>query len=279
MGSENAPYLDYGIVFSGLRTDTKLVENHKKIDEGRTERFSGYLQEKLGIGETESELGKLSKPRAVHAAFSNSVSAASIKMAYFLEKIVSEGYEEYLAEEIIDTANYYRRAISMISKPERFPDRLRVAFLSNVGHPDADFGIFPIYGGKMGGGYLFVMKPQIGREALLRAVEDIRQQYPNAKIEYANYVQRESRSAVVVRQNLAASIIAKELTDGGGFAYSDNLGQFRIGELQDLLETSADGIVFCVTTGEIYVLGKRVDSTRIKSQNATIELFGSLLEK
>lgn len=169
-------------------------------------------------------------------------------MAYYLKKIVSEGYEEHLAEEIIDAANNYRQAVAMISKPERFPDRLRTAFLSAVGHPDADFGIFPIYGGKMGGGYLFVMKPQTGREALLKAVDEIRSQYPNAKIEYANYAQSESKTAVAVRQDLEGNLVAKELEEGGGFLYSDNFGQFSIGELSDLIDASSDGIVFCVAT-------------------------------
>jgi len=279
VGTENPPYLDYGIVFSGLRTDTKAVENQKKTDEGKLERFSTYLRETLGVKKSESGLGRLSEPGQVHQAFADSVSATSVKMAYYLRKLVAEGYEEHLAEEIIDAANNYRQAVAMLSKPERFPDRLRTAFLSSVGHPDADFGIFPIYGGKMGGGYLFVMKPQTGREALLKAVDEIRSQYPNAKIEYANYAQSGSQTAVVVRQDLENGFVAKELEEGGGFIYSDNAGQFKIGELSDLLEYASDGIAFCEAVGEIHILGKAANSTQLKSQNATIELFGALLSK
>lgn len=59
------------------------------------------------------------------------------------------------------------------------------------------------------------MKPQTGREALLKAVDEIRSQYPSAKIEYANYAQGESMSAVVVRQDLENGLVAKELEEGG----------------------------------------------------------------
>lgn len=131
----------------------------------------------------------------------------------------------------------------------------------------------------MGGGYLFVMKPQTGREALLKAVDEIRSQYPNAKIEYANYAQGESKNAVIVRQDLENGLVAKELEEGGGFIYSDNLGQFKIGELSDLLDAACDGIVFCEAAGEIHILGNPANSTQLKSQNATIELFGALLSK
>lgn len=105
----------------------------------------------------------------------------------------------------------------------------------------------------MGGGYLFVTKPQIGRSALASAIEEVRKNYPDANIEYANYFHGDAANGARTRQNLAKGFVAEEMKKGGGFLYQDNRGNFRVGEFSTVVSGSEAGMLFNQATGEILV--------------------------
>lgn len=114
-------------------------------------RFSEFL--KFEIFKDESQNGifeNFSRPGALYQNFINTGLALSIKMIYFLRKLLENGCEENFAEQLIDTANQYRYILGMTINQEKFPDKLRTLFLSKSHKQDLDIGIFPMYSGKMG---------------------------------------------------------------------------------------------------------------------------------
>lgn len=72
-------------------------------------------------------------------------------MIYFLRKLLEKGYEESLVDRLIRVTNHYRQVLSMMIQSEYFPDRFRAIFLAKSRRSNVDIGIFPLYGGKMGG--------------------------------------------------------------------------------------------------------------------------------
>lgn len=273
--------LDYGGIFSWLQTNTKHIVNYMNSDKTYLNRFSEFL--KFEIFKDESQNGifeNFSRPGALYQNFINTGLALSIKMIYFLRKLLENGCEENFAEQLIDTANQYRYILGMTINQEKFPDKLRTLFLSKSHKQDLDIGIFPMYSGKMGWGYHFVMKPQIGREKLAQALEDIKAEYPNARIEYANYLHGDSYSPVRLRQDLQNGILAKELSESGGSLYFNNQWVSCIVNAKEILaDKQQEDILLDVISGDIFIWGKTVDSTEIKSRNTTIELLVILLSK
>ena len=139
MRSDSTIPADYGVIFSGLYTDTKAIEIHKKSDETYLDKFSDFLKENFSKTEEPSSLfSKLSSTGSFHSIFSDTLSALSIEMVYFLQKLLEKGFEESVLDRLIHVTNHHRNVLSMMTQSERFPDRFRATFLSESQYPNAD---------------------------------------------------------------------------------------------------------------------------------------------
>lgn len=88
------------------------------------------------------------------------------------------------------------------------------------------------------------MKPHVGRPALDSAIEKIRSAYPDARIEYANYLHGESTCGAAIRQNLTIGNLAEEMKGSNGFVFRDNAGGFRAGDFSTVVSDFGEGILF-----------------------------------
>lgn len=75
-------------------------------------------------------------------------------------------------------------------------------------------------------------------------MEKIRSAYPDARIEYANYLHGESARGAAVRQNLTIGNLAEEMRGSNGFIFRDNGGDFRVGDFSAVVSDFSDGILF-----------------------------------
>ncbi|OIO75880.1 hypothetical protein AUJ87_04060 [Candidatus Gracilibacteria bacterium CG1_02_38_174] len=273
--------MDYGIIFSGIPTHTKKIEELKRGQSKKYDLYGDFIKNELfeekDLNIDNISFGKYSNENSIYKSLSEIISILGIKSVYLLKKNLEHGYESNIIEEFIDVINQYRYAISLIEKQNSFGDDFVYFFNRNKINNEEKIGIVPIYGGKLGGGYLFVTKPGISINTMDKTISDLKNIYQNTEIEYSSHYDGECSDGVVLEQNISDGFYSKYV-DKNKVIYKDNKGNSYLGDYGELIEKENDGLLFDMINNKIYLNGEKLTSKNIPSQNTTIEVVSKLLE-
>jgi hypothetical protein len=144
--------LDYGMVFSGIKTDTRTVEAFKKTDASKLGVFSDFLRDDLLAGIAKPEryhFAKFLPEDALYSQFTGNLDALNVQTAYHIKTLLETGYDAGAAEDFIEHVNRCRYATALVENQNGFADDFLYFFRKNQSNPDETVGLMPIYSAKI----------------------------------------------------------------------------------------------------------------------------------
>ncbi|MDP2103807.1 MAG: hypothetical protein Q8K26_02705, partial [Candidatus Gracilibacteria bacterium] len=271
---------DYYMVFSGIPTDTKKVEEYKKADYDEFETKKDFIKNEIIAGNTAKNIyikKFIEKGVDIVDSYADVMGLLNIKMIRFFKEITKKGYDAHLIEGFIDHINSYRHTMGLFEKQSSFASDFTYSFKKNQCNTEEKLGIMPAYSGKIGGGYVMITKPGISRDTIEKTIQDLRSVYPNIEIEYGSHLDGNSSDGVVVEQYISGGVYS-DYVDKNKFLFQSNKGDNYIGDYSEILEKEQNGLLFDMINNKIYLNGEKLTSKDIPSQNTTIEVVTRLLE-
>ncbi|EKD44352.1 MAG: hypothetical protein ACD_71C00170G0006 [uncultured bacterium (gcode 4)] len=272
--------IDYWIIFSGISTDTKRVEEFKQWHIKKHDSYADFTKNELLEKESDIEkiaFWKYTDDNSIYKSLSETIGIIWIKIIYLFKKILTHWYEQEIVEKFIDTVNQYRYAISLIEKQNSFADDFIFYFNKNKINNEEKLWIVPIYWWKLGWWYLVSTKPDISRGTIEKTLQDLKNIYPNIEIEYCSYFDGEANEGVMVEQFISKWLYSSYV-DKNKFLFQSNKWDNYIGDYSEIMEKEQNGLLFDMINNKIYLNGERLTSRDIPSQNTTIEVVTRLLE-
>jgi len=272
--------IDYWIIFSGISTDTKRVEEFKQWHVKKHDSYADFTKNELLEKESDIEkiaFWKYTDDNSIYKSLSETIGIIWIKIIYLFKKILTHWYEQEIVEKFIDTINQYRFAISLVEKQNSFADDFIFYFNKNKINNEEKLWIVPIYWWKLGWWYLVSTKPDISRGTIEKTLQDLKNIYPNVEMEYCSYLDGESSDGVMVEQFISKWIYSSYV-DKNKFLFQSNKWDNYIGDYSEIMEKEQNGLLFDMINNKIYLNGEKLTSKDIPSQNTTIEVVTRLLE-
>ncbi|MDD2515798.1 MAG: hypothetical protein PHF46_01200 [Candidatus Gracilibacteria bacterium] len=272
--------LDYGMIYSGIPTKPRQIEQFKRADINEYDEHKKFIEKEI-LGEDVSNyniyLKKFIGEESVYNNFSDIIIFLNTKIIRLFKELFEKGFNNETINAFIDCINNHRYAISILEKQSSFAENLIYFFRKNRLNDYENIGVMPTSSGKLGGGYVVVMKPGISRETLVNTIKDMKNCYPNIEIEYASYLDGECSDGVKIEQYLSRGIFSSYIQKDK-VLYKDNNGESYIGDYEYILKKENKGLILDTISNKIYFKGEKLTSKEISSQNATIEILEILLE-
>ncbi len=270
--------LDYGVLFTGIETNSKQIEEMKESDFLSFRKYGDFIKNDILHEDSGFFFDSFSDPNVLIRAHEQILSFLSIKTIYFLQKIYRSGLDFQIITDFIEHVNNQRKFLSIISKENHFTEQFYSIFHKLKRNALEDIGIIPIYSSKLWGWCAFVMKPWISRDTFNNTLKEIRQFYPNAEIDYCSYIDGTSHDGVIIEQFIGKEVYSKYIQKNQ-VIYKNNFGDSYMSTHNDILETETDGLLIDTLFKKIYMNGIRLTSKEIPAQSTTSEVLSILLER
>ncbi len=266
--------LDYCLIFSGLLNNTQQVERLKKADHKHLEQIREYM--KTHFGQISSPLIDQIQETPLYDTMISTYGVLSMKMLYLLSQLMEYGDYPEIMNKMITHANDMRHFIRMIERSDGFAEYLSDIFHGHISHADEHIGIIPLHSGKHGGNYLLIMRRGYSRKTLTRTIESLQKIYQDTSIHYTSRGQDDKLPGIQILQDINHDAFS-EYVDKEHVVYIDNQGHKLIDTYDNLLKQCPDGILMDGIAGKILIKGQKVNSSQLKSQSTTVEVFEHLL--
>ncbi len=267
---------DYFIIFSGLKTNTKKIEEYLERDKQKFDKLSEFLEKNIisKMNLENSFLDKYTKKWQNYDSFFEAFSRLNIKLLKSFYEIWTEAYSDNLIEDFINTISEHTELISMIEWKSEFLKYFHKEFNKLASLKEVS-GIMPIYSSKMWGWFLVVTKENFSRETITKTIEKLSDFYPKAYIEFASFDNNQDISWIKIEYFLEKWIIPNEFKK---YLLLDNLEKNILATNIDEALTYDFDILLDKVKNKVYIKWEKLNSKDLHSQSTLIEIFSKLLE-
>ncbi|MBP9780096.1 hypothetical protein KBD33_05770 [Candidatus Gracilibacteria bacterium] len=273
--------LDYFVIFSGISTNTKMVEIVNKARSENIGKYSNFIKnEILSVEGLDKDIyiKKFTQDtKSIQKAYDDIIALSGVITLDLFIQMFTNGYDEHTIDEFIRNIDKYRYTISLIEKLTCFSEDFIFYFRNNQKNPHEKFSILPIYSGKMGGGYLVVMRPGASRATLEDTLIEMKKYYPNMEIEYSSIVDGTCGDGIQIEQFVSKGIFSPYV-QADKVLFKKNTGESYLEKHSILIENETNGLVVDTITNKIYLSGVKLTSKEIPSQNATADILNILFD-
>lgn len=273
--------LDYGVIFSWIKNK---VENNNKIFMNSEKEFD-ILQEHIVEIFKKNSLKKLDK-----FSFKNVFKEGFLKMvwdAFFVynfkllkafKDLLERWFDDAIVHDFIQTIKENNILWSLFETDNRIFSSMFRRFDYFKKFDDEILGIFPISTTKIGGSFVFVMKPHKSRNTIMKTIEKLQEiWYTNLRLEYASWLDGTSSDGVRIDQWIDAGIFSKYVQKDQVY-YKDSMWESFIGDYNDVLTKNKEGLLLDMIHNKIYLNWRKLSSKDLLSQTTTIEILYRLME-
>ncbi len=274
--------LDYMVIFSWIPTNIQMAEIVNKARWNKAWDYSAFIHREILWEEGISKGIYLKKfahnnGALIHEAYDDIIALSWIKTIDLFIQMFSNWYDEHTIDDFIDNINRYRHMVGLIEKPSSFAEDLIFHFHKNQKNSNEKFSILPICSGKIGGGYLVVMKSMISRDTISCAIWEMKKNYPNAEIEYSSYEDGNCNDGIVIEQFVSKWIFSPYV-QANQVIFKKNNWTSYLEKHGTILEKETTWLVIDTINSKLYLNGTRLTSKEIPSQNATAGILNILFE-
>ena len=267
--------IDYCMVFSWISNDTKQIESFRKADSNELDKYKSFIEKDLINKEWISKniyFKKFLNENSLYDNVFDTIVLLSIQNIALFKQLFERWYDDNIIEEFIDNINNYRHASALLEKQNDFAEDLEYLFKKNRKNVNEKIWVMPAYSWKLWWGYLIVTKPWLSRDTINKTLEDIKNNYPNAEIEYASYLDWDCSDWVKIEQYISEWIFS-DYVQKDKVLYKDSNWISYIWNYEDILKKENKWILLDTITKRIYFKWQK-----LTSQNATIDILDILLE-
>lgn len=144
---------DYGIVFSGIPSDTFRLERFREADVRETNALAEFMSERVfsRIPFQDVRLKKVFDKVAPYQLVTDVIAILNAMTLEYFQKMFQAGFNATLVSDFSSHVNHLREVLSIIEPQNAFAEDFLHAFHEARGHETETVGIFPLYSGKHGG--------------------------------------------------------------------------------------------------------------------------------
>lgn len=272
--------LEYALIFSGIPSEAFRLEHSKEADIRKTNGLSDFIHERIfgNIPIDGLYYEKLLKNTSPYTILSDAMGILNIVTIEMFHKMFLSGYNEVLVEQFLEHMNHLREILSVVEPQGDFANSFMNIFHNQKTHPGESIGIFPMYSGKLGWGYVVGIKPGMSRETFYHTCDKLKEQYPQIEIDYFSPADWEKSSWLIIEQDIYHSRFSSLLPEGQVRYISTN-GKSCIGDYNKILDEQKEGIVFDTITRKIYFLGEKLTSEDVPSQTTIVDIMNILVDR
>lgn len=277
-GEEKEIPLDYGVIFTGIETNSKQIEEAKEVGFSEPTELKAFTKKHFGESGSGFFFDEFLTSDEWTHSYGKILGILSIKTVYLLEKLYQSGLDFSVMDDFINHLNNQRKLISIISGENHFSEEFSSLFRKFQSNPMERLGILPIYSTKLGGGCLFALKPGVSRHTLEVTLAEIQKSYPDAKIEYCSYTDGKSEEGVQIEQFVNGGVFSKYVQKNQ-VLYTNTLGESYIATPDEILKKESAGVIIDLISKKICVNGIRLTSKEVPAQSTTSEVLAMLIER
>ena len=274
---QNFP-LDFCIIYSWLPSDTDKIEYFIKSDTRKFNQYENFIQNHI-IQDNIKDIyiEKFIKKDSIYNNIKDTNVIYSIKTLKLFKDLINLWYDSIIIDGFIENFNEYRVATTLVENHNSFTEDFINIFNKNKINIDEKLWMIPTYSGKIWWGYLLVTKEYQSRETIIKTIEEIKENFPNLRIEYSSWIDWEIKDWVKVEQFVSEEIYSKYF-DKNKLILETNKWEKILWEHGELIEKIRKGILIDSINRKVYVNGKKLTSKDIPSQATTVEILSVLLE-
>lgn len=200
----------------------------------------------------------------------------SLKILHFMSKMFINGYDETNMLNFLDTVKKIRQWDSVT----RHSSTTFLSFIKKIlerfnGSPKY-LSLAPNDTTIMGGCLIYAMPLEWFRKSIQDAVQSMTQEFPSAKMLYANRLDGIESEWVICEQDLNTGIFSQFIASNS-CSIKRTTGKTIVGEYENLLHKHQTGLILDTINNKIYLNWKKLTSQDIHSQSATIEILKILI--
>lgn len=270
---------DYAIVFSGLPTDSKKIEQSLQLDEKKFNTYGDFVKNhilpKTAIKKDIHFLNVLSK--GIYNQFTDLFATLCIIFLESLQKIYVEGSDALNIHSLINNINNFRYLFYTLEK--RTSDFIEkfVSTFENESKNKEKIGMANCYSGKIGWSCIVVMQQWSGRKYFFDAIEKMKSEYPDIVINYMSWADGTTTDWVVLEQHISEGLFSEYIKKDRVYIKT-NMWENYLWDYNEILASFKDGLLLDTINNKIYLNGRKLNSGDIPSQTTTINVLDKLLD-
>lgn len=280
--SESEFPLDYGILFTGIEYRFNEIEQSRwQIDNDESVRTAS-LADSIGSLSLEEEKKKILiellgfDQLNQNEAFYANIDTMNLRILEAFSMLFKNAPQGESVDHCIEVFQQIGLSSFSYQKVNTFFFDLVHYFHQFQQFRDEKIALLPFNTGKMGWSLLFVMKKGYSRETFLSSLEQLRKNGQKVSIYHASWRDGAARDGVRLEQYLSQEYYSSHTKKWDVF-YQDSHGKSYCGDYDTILKNETHGILLDEIWGRIYVLGEKLTSWDIHSQNSTIDMLKLLL--
>ncbi len=200
----------------------------------------------------------------------------SVKMLYFMSKMYINGYDESNMLNFLDTIKKVRQGDSVT----RHSSEVFLSFIKKILEKFTGsaryLSLAPNDSTIMWWSLIYAMPLEWFRTAIQNAVQSMNQEFPSAKILYANRLDGIESEWSLCEQDLHAGIFSDFIATNSCRIKRTNW-KVLVGNYEDLINVHKSGLILDTINNKIYFNGEKLTSQDLHSQSATIEILRLLI--
>ncbi|MEF2175109.1 MAG: hypothetical protein V3575_01450, partial [Candidatus Absconditabacteria bacterium] len=270
--------LDYALVFSGMKNDSSKIEQFTIADEYRINNVDKFVNESFYNLLQDFDNNHFLKDNykdSTYDVFVECFSRLNLQLLEKFKNLYNDGFSTSASNEFISQINKFSSFLSLIECGNKFGKDFQ--FYYKKLNFDGKIGIMPIYSGKIGGGYIIVMKYMQDRDNFVDVLEKLKNDYPNLCIDYASWLDNDNHDGVKILQNISYGQYSEFLSKESVVCKS-NTGTIQIGDHLELQNKFSSGLLLDNIEKKIYINGRKLTSDDLCSQSSTVELMTYLIK-
>jgi len=288
-GLRDNPYvpIDYGIVYSGKPVLLEQIagSNYKTNKTINTtiksdfKKLFGGLFSNLHINRIPWFYKYLIAPETdeFDMTYGKLMWSISMRILHYMSKIYSEAYEEDHILQFFESLRKYRQADCVTRKSSKTYLKFIKIFLESFHGPQGYISLSPNDSTIMWWCVIVTMPLEGFRKTLMSAVDKIGVEFVCSKTIYLNRVDGVEREWIKCEQDIGSGIYS-EFLDSSSCVLKTSDGKVKLGDCEKMINDHKQGILLDMINNKIYIHGRKLTSSDLHSQTATVDILKILIE-
>lgn len=283
------PYLpiDYSVIYSGKPVLLEQIagNNYKtnrainKTVKSDFKKMFGNLFSNLHVNRIPTFYKHLVSPETdeFDVTYGKLMGSISLKILHYMSKIYSEWYEEDHMLQFLDSLRKFRQADCVTRKSSKTYLKFIKVFLESFNGPQWYISLSPNDSTIMWGSLLAAMPLEWFRKTLINAAEKVSMDFVWSKIIYLNRIDGVENEWVKCEQDIAQWRYS-EFLNSSSCVLKMGDGKVYLGDCETMINDHKKWILLDMLNNKIYINGRKLTSSDIHSQTATVDILKILME-
>jgi hypothetical protein len=271
--------IDYGVIFTGLEyrfADMEAGHELRKHREADLQSMITRIVSRLPIPMIDqvvlSDILSFDQGKILYRDIDHS----NLQILQGFDTLFQAAHPERAVDGFIDTIRQVGLSSFAYQWENKLYTALKYLFHTYQQFEEESIGILPFNTGKIGGSLFFVMKKWKSRSTIEKVLTQLQQEWHIVSLDHASWRDGYASDGIRVEQYITRGIYS-DYTHAGDVHFSDSAGWSYSGDYDMMIKNETNGILLDTIWRRIYLMGTKLTSKDVHSQNTTIDMMRLLL--